>query len=135
MSEIKIEGDYLKINIFTLLDDLKAGDLLRLADYISITDLVIDNVAQQIITGWTALGSHGAMDVKCIPSSPLGKAIREVSKMSGEVAKKEIERMERLSEAEKINHDKVAEWAWEMYHSWPRSGIFSRPELKGDENV
>lgn len=130
MSEIDIEGDYIKINIYSALRDLPAENLLRLADDLSILDNVIHNVTQQIITGWTELGSHGWKDTVGCPEAPLSKAIREVAKMSGEVAKKEIERLEKLYEVEKFAREDLSKWAWRMYYSWPRSHIGLRPELE-----
>lgn len=86
----------LKINAFELFEYLPKEKLLEFIESFSCIDEVIKHVTMQIIEGWTENYYHGG--TACMASSTplrgLDWATREVAKHSGEVAKKEIERLE-----------------------------------------
>lgn len=92
--QIQIKEGFLSINICIdeLVNSLCEDDLNILLDHASCHDKIIKNVSDQILTGWTELGSHGAKiyDESSEFNFPLSKAIREVANRSGEVAKNEI---------------------------------------------
>ena len=74
--------------------------LMELADDLSITDGVIDNVTEQILGCFTKNGSSGgtAYPTPTHPETGLDWAWREVAKSSSDVAKREIERLEKALE-------------------------------------
>lgn len=81
-----------------LMDDLKPEDKLRLAESLACESAIITHVTAQILDGWTENCCHGP---KCCtaPDDPaqchgLDWAVRQVAKRSGEVAAKEIARLE-----------------------------------------
>ncbi len=63
---------------------------------LSCDDAVIKNVADQIINGCTESGNHGWLSGGETPSTPLSVAIRAVASASSELARKEIESLERM---------------------------------------
>jgi hypothetical protein len=66
-----------------------------LVESVSTDDRVIDFVAQQIMRKWTESGYHGATgEAHSVQYGGLDKAWRDVAKASGDVAKREIERLE-----------------------------------------
>ena len=79
-----------------LLDQLSADDKRSLADHLACENCIIDDVAAQIISGWTEAGSHGSRFATAVPepTTGLAKACRDVAKASGEVARKQIEELE-----------------------------------------
>lgn len=76
---------------------LNAEEKLALADTLSCCDDVIKNVADQIVHGWTEASSHGSLlcTATDAPVNGLDYAMRLVAKNAGEVAKTEIERLEK----------------------------------------
>lgn len=99
---------------FSLEDALQSVDAEQIPDLLqslSCETKVIDYVAQQIINRWTEDGYHGYTGLAHPQQySGLDKAWRDVAKASGEIAKREIERLEdALSFAEKQYQSAVNE--------------------------
>ncbi len=84
------------IKIDYLLDAMSDYDKLDLAQRLSCDDAIIQHVADQITEGSTEDGSSGGRiyPPSASPTTPLDKASRQVAKASGEIARKEIERLE-----------------------------------------
>ena len=95
---IKIEQGHLKLHVYDLLGLLDADQKKELVEVLAVQDDVIKHVVEQVLTGWTENGMRAARQVTAgsgehyLPA--LDEAIREVSKRSGDVARKEIERLE-----------------------------------------
>ena len=97
-------GLKLVIGVFELLHNMPDEDKIKLIDELSCEDAIIKHVVDQILDGWTENVSHGAILVPASsnPKEGLDYAMREVAKRSGEVAAKEIKRLEEaLAEANK----------------------------------
>ena len=110
------------------------AEILDLADSLSCKDEIIKNVADQIIGGCTELGSWGfTCGPLPLPGTPLDEAQRRIAKTAGDVAKREIERLERELQHQIESEKRYCDWAWEMYHAWPDGCTGSRPKLKGAE--
>ena len=93
---IKFKDGNLQIDLHDLLDSVKEEDLNEFLETVSCNDKVIKHVTEQILEQWTENGYSGA-SVGSISDEGyygLDKAWREVAKRSGEVAKREIERLE-----------------------------------------
>lgn len=86
----------LAIDLEDVLRNFTAEEKRTLADSLACFDDVIKDVADQIVKGWTDTTSHGLLCCTAgeNPSTGLDYAMRLVAKNSGDVAKKEIERME-----------------------------------------
>lgn len=86
----------LQIDLHDLLDNVREGDLDEFLESISCNDKVIKHVTDQILDKWTENCYSGgvACTADADPRWGLDKAWREVAKRSGEVAKREIERLE-----------------------------------------
>ena len=94
--EIKFKDGNLQIDLHSLLDNIREEDLSEFLESVSCNDKVIKHVADQILGKWTENGYSGgaACTADADPKWGLDKAWREVAKRSGEVAKREIERLE-----------------------------------------
>jgi hypothetical protein len=94
--EIKFKDGNLQIDLHNLLDNIKEEDLNEFLESVSCNDKVIKHVTDQILDKWTENAYSGG--TACTASAEvyngLDKAWREVAKRSGEVAKREIERLE-----------------------------------------
>ena len=91
-----ISGTKLEIDLYDLVEELDSATLLSLADAVAVQDDVIKYVVQQILDGWTDLDSRGGLLCAAgpLPTRGLDWAIREIAKRSGEVAAKEVKRLE-----------------------------------------
>lgn len=102
--KLKYEQGAVSFDLHGLLEMVPADQKRELVESLSCDTDLIDFVAQQIIDKWTENGySGGAFVTAAIaPAFGLDKAWRDVAKASGEVAKREIARLEdalRRSEA------------------------------------
>jgi hypothetical protein len=102
---IKYENGLVMFDVEDLLKGIPVERKMDLAEELGIDTDVIGYVAKQIIDRWTENGSHGVVGSSAspIPLYGLERAWRDVAKASGEVAKREIERLEealRRSESE-----------------------------------
>jgi len=95
---VEINGTDLVIDLWGALHYFTPEDKRKAADILSTDNEVIRFVTQQILDGWTELDSSSGRLVTALSgvesNRGLDWAIREVAKRAGEVAKKEIERLE-----------------------------------------
>jgi len=93
----KYKNGKLEIDLHGLLDSIPADDLAEFFESISTNERVIGHVTEQILNKWTENGYSGGYFVTAssCPYYGLDKAWREVAKRSNEVAKREIERLEK----------------------------------------
>lgn len=93
---IKYKEGNLQIDLHDLLDNVREEDLSEFLESVSCNDKVIKHVTDQILDKWTENGYSGGAAATAVadPKWGLDKAWREVAKRSGEVAKREIERLE-----------------------------------------
>ena len=93
---VKYKEGNLIVDLHSLLDNVPKEDLEVFFESVSCNDRVIKHVTDQIISKWTENCYYGAtcVDAPAEPHCGLDKAWREVAKRSGEVAKREIERLE-----------------------------------------
>ena len=119
-----VDHGSINISIVSLLEELTPEERFELADALACDDAVFRNVADQIINGWTEMGSHGGkMGGQAEPHTPLDKAIRAVAIGSGAVAKKEIEDMTTTMRRQHAWHEQTSKWAYEMYHAMIDAGL------------
>ena len=93
---IEFKDGNLQIDLHDLLDSVKEEDLNEFLETVSCNDKVIKHVTDQILDKWTenCYSGGAACTADAAPIWGLDKAWREVAKRSGEVAKREIERLE-----------------------------------------
>lgn len=93
---ISYKDGKLQVDLHDLLDNVREEDLADFLESASCNDKVIKHVTDQILDKWTENGYSGgaACAADADPRWGLDKAWREVAKRSGEVAKREIERLE-----------------------------------------
>lgn len=96
MNIAKIESGRISICIASLLEASSETERRHLAEVLSCDYDIFDHVAAQIINKLTENGYHGGIShfPDEAPCYGLDKAWRDVAKASGDVAKKEIERLE-----------------------------------------
>jgi len=89
------EGN-LRIDLHDLLDSVREENIAEFLESVSCNDKVIKHVTDQILDKWTenCYSGGAAVTADADPRWGLDKAWREVAKRSGEVAKREIERLE-----------------------------------------
>ena len=92
---MKIVGDEIHLDIYEMVANVSPECTERIADALSIRDDVIAYVAQQIIGAWTPLNSCGAQSAGVHQQTPLDKAVRLVAKHANDVARREIDLLER----------------------------------------
>ncbi len=94
--EIKFKDGNLQIDLHDLLDNIREEDLSEFLESISCNDKVIKHVTDQIIDKWTENVYSGSSNITASAEVYFGldKAWREVAIRSGEVAKRESERLE-----------------------------------------
>lgn len=115
----KITKDGLCIDIGSLLDSIAPEDKSELFKHIACDAQVIKDVTDQILDGWTEDGWHGRKTIEASAEPRQWEAIdhaqREVAKRSGEVAKREIERLEKALAASEKRRQELEE---EKHNTW-----------------
>lgn len=94
----RYENGRLCFDVGAFLDDLPAEDKIAFVETLACDDAIIKHVTAQILDGWTESGQHGG--ILCTasadpgPCNALDYARRQVALRAGEVASKEIQRLE-----------------------------------------
>lgn len=111
---VTYEGGNLTVNLIDLLDGMSLEEKRELIESLSCQGDVVEFVGQQIIDKWTENGFYSG--VSCIATAEayhgLDKVWRDVAKASGEVAKREIERLEDAVRSA----EKLSDAGWAKYH-------------------
>ena len=105
--EHKDSEAHILISFGELFDSLSHEEKLQLVEHLACTDSLIQYVTEQILDGWTSgdYMAHGALSMPGNPNgSVLSGAIREVALRSSDVARQEIESLQRVNEAEKARN-------------------------------
>lgn len=116
----------INIPFVQLLEIIPAEERSELLKHVACDDQVIRDVTAQIIHKWTEDGWHGRQNITAQhdtswPSTPaIDAAWREVAKASSDVAKREIERLEKALEEK----SKEAQEAWDKVRRLTPSGNF-----------
>jgi hypothetical protein len=102
----------IEFDLHDVLSRVSLEQKLELIESLACDDQIITHVAQQIISEWTESGYKGASSIDPPPNPFYGLdwAWREVAKRSGEVAEREIERLEECiarNIADRLTQDRV----------------------------
>lgn len=111
--ELEIKDGKLIIDPIDLLSEMDGEDKVQLIEAISCESEIIQHVTDQIIHGCTESGWHGSTGFGAEPSTPLDKAVRDITEASSDIAGKEISKMKRLVKSSKDSADR----AWKEYHN------------------
>lgn len=118
----------LEFNLIDLFDNLPAETKIQLVESLSCDEAILKHVLDQLLDGWTENMYYGATALpEATPFWSLDKAKREVAKRAGEVAKAEIERLERELARQKEENKKESDARWRLFHAWPREFMHRRP--------
>lgn len=120
----RIQKGALVIDINDLLRHISDEDKTELFQHIACDDQVIRDVTAQLLDGWTEAGWHGAKSSEAhadtvnviVPAINAGR--REIAKRSGEVAKAEIEALEKTLKASEA---RVRELEEERRNAWSKA--------------
>jgi hypothetical protein len=93
--QTKLVNDDLTINVVDLLGCLSGEQEQQLIEQLSCSDTVIKHVSDQIIHGLTENGYSGLISCDASVSTTLDLATRNVAKANSEIAKEEIESLEK----------------------------------------
>ena len=87
----------ISIDLHELLCSVKAEDKISFVESLSCDEDIIRHVTDQIISGWTENCYCGSTSCSAsdVPVYALDRARREIAKMSGDIAKREIEALEK----------------------------------------
>lgn len=111
---ITIERGRLSLDLYDLLGELTDEQRKDVIDMLACRDEVINEVANQIIDGWTTAGSHGPTGWGGNPDAIWGidGARMRIAKASSDIAAREIKQL-----AEEIERAKASERkGWDAYH-------------------
>jgi hypothetical protein len=113
--KVKYDSGEITFNLVDVLEYIPKEQLAAHVEALSCNEQILAHVAEQIATGYTEYGYFGSRF--CTPEpdensgTALDKAIRRVAKASGDVARKEIERLESaLKLTEKSRDDYMSKY-------------------------
>lgn len=100
-----------------LLELMSEDDKLHFMQSLSSHEIIIKHVADQIINGYTEDGYSGSYSgVESQPHTALQTAVRDISINSDEIARKEIEILQKALAAAEIARDEYSNKYWDLYH-------------------
>jgi len=117
------------IDLSWLLGALTTEQKRELADSLACEEAIIEDVAAQLLTGWTDRSSHGAKSCSGDATTALDKARRELSSRAGEVAAEEIRELKRVLTWVKACEKHYQEAYFRLYHAWPIDSQRHLPQL------
>ena len=105
-----VVGGKLTVDIYEIIESLADEERRQFADSVACNSDVIKFVTQQILDGWTELDSHGPIGMATPePYHGLEWAIRQVALRAGDVASKEVQRLQSALEMVENQRDRLAE--------------------------
>ena len=122
---VKYDKGEIKFDLHDILQSVSGEDKLAMMESFACDDDIIKHVADQIISKWTENYCSGgtAFPASAEPRFGLDWACREVAKKSGEVAAREIERLEKAV----AYHQEGERKAWEANYELRRELRIYRP--------
>jgi len=97
--KVNYNAGTLEIDMHSILQDVSPEKVIEMLENLACNDAIIKHVADQIIDRWTenscSGGSNWTIPADASRGTPLDEAWRRVAKASGDVAKDQIERLER----------------------------------------
>jgi hypothetical protein len=106
------------INLQWLLESLTSEQKREIADSLSCMDDIIEDVAAQILDGWTERLSGGARSFSAEASTPLDRARRKLAEGANEVAKEEIADLKNALIRAKAMEEHYQDAYLRAYHAW-----------------
>jgi hypothetical protein len=85
----RIHEREIRIDLFPLFDSLTAEDKKELVDLLACDDAILEEVTNQLVTGYTSRCSSGDK----APGSPLWIAIETIARNANEIADDHIKRL------------------------------------------
>ena len=118
--EVKFEKGSLTVDLHSMLELVSAEDKIMMIESLSCDDDIIKHVADQIMGRWTENGYSGGSCCTPSPNPPewdaLDRAWRNVAKASGEVAKREIERLEDALKSANERNQRLLDENYDLRH-------------------
>jgi hypothetical protein len=112
--KVTIEGNKLSFDLYDLLGAIDDAQRTQIIDTLACRDEVINEVANQIIDGFTTEGNHGPCGLGGNPDATWGidGARMRIAKASSEIAAREIEQLG----AEIKRAKELGDKGWAAYH-------------------
>ena len=95
----KLIDGRIAVNVADLIESLKDEDKVHIIELLSCDEKIIENVAAQIVDGWTKAGYHSGITYGPMPYTALDKARRLVAKAAPDLRDKAIVRLEEIAVA------------------------------------
>ena len=111
---MNLEGNNIVINVYDLIGQLRVEHLHQIIDALACHAEIVDEVMNQVIDGTTTDGSYAATSFGGNPKAFFGLdgARMRIAKASGDIAAKEIERLDAaLDRAKAYSND-----GWAKYY-------------------
>lgn len=113
---------------FDRADDATKADIL---DFVATHDFVIEEVAKQLLGGWTTLCSNGATGFDGIPRTPIDRARRIIAEGASECSKSEIERLSRALHSANDERDYYMKEAQRLRDEINQCHVCQAPKERG----
>jgi len=127
-ARISDDGNEIALPIFAIFDALPESVRSALAEQLALEPAVTKAVAELILTGFTPEHGYWTMTTGT-GGTELDKVREEVVTRLNEAAGRAIARLLRAVDSVNAELKRKEEWAWSMYHAWPRDREQGRPEL------
>jgi len=108
------DNGLLSLDVFHLIHELPEARHVELAESISCSNAIITHVMDQALEGCTENGFSGSWSTSY--NAPLQKYRMQIAKQATNVAKKQIEELERRLEAMEKSRDEYSDKYFELYH-------------------
>ena len=112
--DAKLINGHIAVNVADLIDNLNDEDKVHIIELLSCDEKIIENVAAQIVDGWTEAGYHSGITYGPMPYTPLDKARRLVAKSAPDLRDKAIERLEGIAVAAEAKASKLQDEVFEL---------------------
>lgn len=103
----KLIDGQLAVNVYDLIEQLSDDDKVHIIETLSCDEKIIENVAAQIVDGWTEAGYHSGITFGPLPNTALDKARRLVAKSAPDLQGKAIKRLEEIAVAAEKSRDEA----------------------------
>ena len=119
------------IDLSWLLGALSAENKRELVDSLACEEAIIEDVASQLLDGWTERSSRGARSgaTSPEPTTALDRARRKLAIGADDIAKDEIEQLKRALICSKVMEEHYSRAYFAAYHAWAERAYKPCPAL------
>jgi hypothetical protein len=124
--KLTVNGLKIEIDLYDLYSELPREQQLELAHHLALEGEIVLQVAELLTTGQTANGSWTGHCSKDDEEKARVMLVERQKGVAAEVLKDVMN--DRNSAQDEAN--RMSEWAWKLYHTWPDERWSMRPDIK-----